>query len=52
MCKVEEQVDPLANKLTEVDAQISFKSLVDVKAEAVVVKNEEALPNKLSHMIT
>ena len=52
MCKAEAQVDPLANKLKEVDAQISLKPLVDVKAEAVVVKNEEALPNKLSHMIT
>ena len=52
MCKAEPQVDPLANKLTKVDAQTSLKPLVEVKAEAVVVKNEEALANKLSHTIT
>ena len=52
MCKAEPQVDPLANKLTKGDAQTSLKHLVEVKAEAVVVKNEEALANKLSHTIT
>ena len=52
MCKAEPQVDPLANKLTKVDAQTSLQHLVEVKAEAVVVKNEEALANKLSHTIT
>ena len=51
MCKAEPQVDPLANKLTKVDAQTSLKTL-EVKAEAVVVKNEEALANKLSPTIT
>ena len=52
MCKAQAQVDPLANKLTKVDAQTSLKPLVEVKAEAVVVKNEEALANKLSYTIT
>ena len=52
MCKAEAQVDPLANKLKKVDAQTSLKPLVKVKAEAVVVKNEEALANKLSYTIT
>ena len=52
MGKAEPQVDPLANKLTKVDVQTSLKHLVEVKAEAVVVKNEEALANKLSHTIT
>ena len=42
----------MANKLTKVDAQTSLNSLVEVKAEVVVVKNEEALANKLSHTIT
>ena len=52
MCKAEAQVDSLANKLTKVDAQTSLKPLVEVKAEAVIVKNEEALGNKLSYTIT
>ena len=52
MCKAEPQVDPLANKLTKVDAETSLKPPVEVKTEAVVVKNEEALANKLSHTIT
>ena len=52
MCKAEPQVDPLANKLTKVDAQTTLKPLVEVKAGAVVVKIEEALANKLSHTIT
>ena len=43
MCKAEAQVDPLANKLTKVHAETSLKPLMEVKAEAVVVKNEEAL---------
>ena len=42
----------MANKLKKVDAQTSLKPLVEVKAEAVVVKNEEALANKLSYTIT
>ena len=52
MCKAEAQVDPLANKLKKVDAETSLKPLVEVKAEAGVVKNEEALANKLSYTIT
>ena len=52
MCKAEELVDPFANKLTEVDAQTSLETLVEVKAEALVVENEEALANKLTHRIT
>ena len=52
MCKAEELVDPFANKLTEVDAQTSLETLVEVKAEALVVENEEALPKKLTHRIT
>ena len=52
MCKAEAQVEPLANKLTKVDAQTSLKPLIEVKAEAVVVKNEEALANKLSYTTT
>ena len=52
MCKAEAQVDPLANKLTKVDAETSLKLLMEVKAEAGVVKNEEALANKLSYTIT
>ena len=52
MCKAEPQVDPLANKLKKENAQTSLKTLLEVKAEAVVVKNEEALANKLSHTIT
>ena len=52
MCKAEPQVDPLANKLTKVDAKTSLKPLVEVKAEVVVVKIEEALANKLSQTIT
>ena len=52
MCKAEAQVDSLANKLTKVRAQTSLKPLVQKKAEAVVVKNEEAPANKLSYTIT
>ena len=52
MCKAEAQVDPLANKLTKADAQTSLEPLVEEKAEAVVVKNEEAPANKLSYTIT
>jgi len=43
MCKAKELVNPLANKLTEVKSQTSLKPLIDVKAEALVVANEEAL---------
>ena len=52
ICKAEAQVDSLANKLTKVRAQTSLKPLVKKKAEAVVVKNEEAPANKLSYTIT
>ena len=51
MCKAEALVDPLANKLTEVDAQTSLKTLVKVETKALVVENEEALANKLTHTI-
>ena len=44
-------VDPLAHKLTEVDAQTSLETLVKVKTKALVVENEEALANKLTHTI-
>jgi len=46
MCKAEALVDPLANKLKEVDTQTSLETLVEVKAKVLVVENEEALPNK------
>ena len=52
MCKAQALVDPFANKLTEVEAQTSLETLVEVKAEALVVENEEALANKLTHRIT
>ena len=52
MRKAEAQGDPLANKLTKVEAETSLKPLMEVKAEAVAVKNEEALANKLSYTIT
>ena len=52
MCKAEALVDPLANKLTEVDGQTSLETVVKVKTEALVVENEEALANKLTHTIT
>ena len=52
MCKAEALVEPLSTKLTEVDAQTSLETLVKVKAEALLVENEEALANKLTHTIT
>ena len=52
MCKAEALVDPLANKLRKVDAQTSLNTLVEVNAEALVVENEKALANKLTHTIT
>ena len=52
MCKAEALVDLLANMVTEVDCQTSLETLVKVKAEALVVENEEALSNKLTHKIT
>ena len=52
MCKAEALVDLLANMLTEVDGQTSLETLVKVKAEALVIENEEALANKLTHTIT
>ena len=52
MCKAKELVDRLAKKLTEVKSQSSLEALIEVKAEALVVENEEALPDKLTHSIT
>ena len=52
MCKAESMVDLLANMLTEVDGQTSLETLLKVKAEALVIENEEALANKLTHTIT
>ena len=51
MCKAEALVEPLANKLTEVQTQTSLETLVEVKAKALVVENEEALGNKLTRTI-
>ena len=42
----------MANMVTEVDGQTSLETLVKVKAEALVVENEEALASKLTHKIT
>lgn len=36
--KAEEPLEPLANKLTEEEAQTFFDTLVEVKAEALVDK--------------
>ena len=52
MFRTEAVVDPLANKLTEVEAQTSLETLVELKAEALVVENEETLANKRTHTIT
>ena len=52
MCKADKLVDLLAIILTEVDGQTSLETLVKVKAEALVVENEEALANKLTYTIT
>ena len=52
MCKEEALVNLLANMVTEVDGQTSLETLVKVKAEALVVENEEALAKKLTHKIT
>ena len=52
MCKAEALVDLLPNMLTEVNGQICLETLVKVKAEALVVENEKALPKKLTHTIT
>ena len=41
----------MANKLTEVHAQISLEYHVKVKAEVLVVENEEALASKLTYTI-
>ena len=46
MCKAKALVDLLPNMLTEVNGQTSLETLVKVKAEEVVVENEEALANK------
>ena len=45
-------MDLWPNMLTEVNGQTSLQTLVKVKAEKVVVENEEALANKLTHTIT
>ena len=52
MCKAKALVDLLPNMLTEVNGQTSLETLVKVKAEKVVVENEKALANKLTHTIT
>ena len=52
MCKAEALVDPLANTAREVESQTSLETLVELKAEALVLENEDALPNKLTHTIT
>ena len=41
----------MVNKLTEVDAQTSFEYHVKVKAEVLVVENEEPLASKLTYRI-
>ena len=52
MCKAKALVDLFSNMLTEVSGQTSLETLVKVKAEEVVVQNEEPLANKLTHTIT
>ena len=52
MCKAKALVHLLPKMLTEVNGQTSLQTLVKVKAEEVVVENEEALGNKLTHTIT
>ena len=52
MCKAEALVDLLPNMLTEVNGQTALETLVKVKAEALLVENEQALSNKLTHTIT
>ena len=51
-CKTYALVDPLANKLPKEEAQTSLKTLVEVKAEALVVEKEELLTNILTYTIT
>ena len=41
----------MADKLTEVHAQTSLEYHVKVKAEVLVVENEEALASKLTYTI-
>ena len=48
MCKAK-ALPNMPNMLTEVNGQTSLETLVKVKAEEVVVENEEALANKLTH---
>ena len=52
MCKADALVDLLANMLTQVHCQRSLQTLLKVKAEALVVENEEVLANKLTYTIT
>ena len=42
----------MANKLTEVHAKTSFEYHVKLKAEVLVVENEEPLASKLTYTIT
>jgi len=51
MSKAEALVDPLANKLKEMQTQTSLEILLEVKAKALVVENAEALANKLTRTI-
>ena len=51
-CKTYALVDPLANKLPKEEAQTSLKTLVEVKAEELVVEKEELLTSKLTYTIT
>ena len=41
----------MTNKLTELDAQTSLEYHVKVKAELLVVENEEPLASKLTYTI-
>ena len=52
ICKEKALVDLLPKMLTEVNGQTSLENLVKVKVEEVVVENEKALANKLTHTIT
>ena len=44
-------VDPLANKLTEADAQTSLEYHVKVNSYVLVVENEEPLASKVTYTI-
>lgn len=51
-CKTYALVDLLANKLLKEETQTSLKTLVEVKAEELVVEKEELLTSKLTYTIT